>query len=144
MAAIDDVQAYLIEQGVIGGSTDWPTTLRRSHDGTPRLVVLRGDAGPQPELPAETGIGDSAIGDPGVHVTVRGAPDEAPEAEAKAREIIDHLHGLFAVEMGSTEYMRVTALTPEPVDVGVDDRARPIFTVAFRLARLVTSPTLLA
>jgi len=96
-------------------------------------VVVGEDGGAQPEIAAPAGIGDSAMGDAGVLVTVRAAQWKSNDSFAKAAEILVALHGLLDVMVGSTQYLRVVALTSEPVFAGFDEQGRPLHTVAFRL-----------
>ena len=133
MSVVADVQSYLASLDIVDGSSDWTSVRGVLHDGVDRLVAIKGDGGPQPEIGTDEGLGSAAYRDPRVHITIRGQPHDRDAAEEKADEIFGVLHGLFAVTMGVTEYHRVRAETP-PIEVGQDDRARPRFTVAFRLA----------
>lgn len=136
MSAVDDVYAYLEDQGLAGGSTDWDILRRREMDEpvADQLVVVSEDASQgDPEMPAASGIGDSAELDIGVHITVRGEAWDGDSTVAKAIEIHDALHGLLDTEVGSTTYLRVRARTAEPVFVGFDDNGRPNHTIAFLL-----------
>ncbi len=138
MSAVDDVYDFLTDQGIAGGSTGWDLLRRRLMDapvGNP-VVVLTEDGGGQPEIPTDEGIGDSALQDVGVHVTVRAAPWDGDASAAKAIEIYDALHGLLDTEVGSTTYMRVRARTSEPVFLNFDDQGRPRHTIAFLLLAL--------
>ena len=136
MSAVDDVYAYLEDQGLAGGSTDWDLLRRREMDDPveDQLVIVSEDASQSdPEMFASSGIGDSAEFDIGVHVTVRGEAWNGDSSAAKALEIHTALHGLLDTEVGSTTYIRVRARTAEPVFVGFDDTGRPNHTIAFLL-----------
>jgi hypothetical protein len=140
MGIVADVHAYLgtLSPEVIDGSTEWPSVRRRVNDALGhQLVVITEDGGLEPETPAATGLGDSALAEPAVQVRVRGEPWDGDGALAKAQEIYDALHGLLGATMGSTHYMRVKAQTPEPVFIGYDEKGRPEFTVSFRAQRSV-------
>lgn len=139
--AVDDVQMFLSENGITDGSTDWPSVLRMMHDESDRLVVITEDGGPAPELPAAAGVGDSALADVGVRIVTRGSIDEIEEAQAKAQEIFDALHGQLNTTLGYTPYLRVRAFNAHPYFVQWDDRRRPVFSSAFRLARRVAVPS---
>lgn len=133
MTVVTDVQAYLATLDIVDGSSDWVSVRGVLYDGTDQLVAIRNDGGGVPEMGTAEGLGSAAFRDPRVHITVRGAPHDRDGSEAKAQEIYDALHGLFAATLGVTEYHRVMAETP-PIEVGQDGNARPIHTVAFRLA----------
>ena len=138
MSAVDDVYAYLIDQGIAGGSTAWSLARRRLMDAPAedQIVVLMEDGGTAPEIPTDEGLGDSALQDAGVHATVRAGAWDSDASVAKAIEIYDALHGLLDTEVGSTTYMRVRARTAEPVFLDFDDKGRPRHTVAFLLLAL--------
>lgn len=135
MSVVDDVQTRLASQSLVDGSTGWPSSRRMVHDETDKLVVITEDGGPPPEIAAGTGIGDSARGDVGVHVLVRGEPGDGDASAAKAQAILDDLHSVRDTTIGATSYGRVRALTPEPVFAGYDEKHRPQHTVAFRMLR---------
>jgi hypothetical protein len=97
------------------------------------------DGGVSPEIRESAGIGDSALEDPGVMVTVRAKAWDGDASRAKADAILSALHGqrnivLFA---GSDTYLRIRAQTPEPIFAGFDDQGRPLHTISFRMLRLV-------
>lgn len=139
MSAVDDVYTFLEAQGLAGGATGWTLVRRRLMD-TPadnQSVVVGEDGGTPPEVGAASGLGDSALGDIGVLVTVRGRAWDGDGSSAKAEAIRVALHGLRSVALraGGDEYLVVRALTPEPVFTGFDDTGRPMHTIAFRLLR---------
>lgn len=138
MGVVDDVQTRLEDQGLIGGSTDWASFRRRLSDDSDRQVVITEDGGPSPEFPAASGLGSSAVADPGVQVLVRGLPWDSDASQAKAEAIRADLHGLVDITINGTRYIRIRALTPEPIFVGFDDNGRPQHTIAFRLMRSET------
>lgn len=135
MGAVDDVYTFLLDGGLAGGSTGWGLLRRRTMDApaTDQLVVVSEDGGPLPEIKEDVGIGDSALADAGVFVRVRGAAWDGDASLAKAQAVLDALHGLRSTEVGSKQYLRVRALTPEPVFAGFDDDGRPHHTVALRM-----------
>jgi hypothetical protein len=136
VAAVDDVFAYLEAQGIAGGSTGWDCKRRRMMDGqgsSDQIVVLQEDGGPAPEIKVADGIGDSAMKDAGVLVTVRATQWKSDDSRSKAQAVFDALHGKIAAMIGSRTYLRVAALTPEPVWIGFDEQGRPRHTIAFRL-----------
>lgn len=137
MGAVDDLYAYLVAEGLAGGSTGWPLYRRRmTDDPVPdQVVVVTENGGGVPELPSEVGIGDSALADPGVQVAVRGKAWDGDASASKAAEIFAALHGQFGVTMGSTTYLRVQAQTPEPLFIGFDARGRPQHTCSYLLLR---------
>jgi len=136
MGVVDDVQDRLQAQGIVDGATGWPSVRRREHDGSDRLVRIIEDGGPSPEFPADSGLGDAAIEDPGVQVMVRGTKTDGGDAVvAKATEIKNDLHGLQAVTLNGTLYHRIRAMTPDPISIPEDGRGRPLATIAFRLMR---------
>lgn len=137
MSAVADLQAYLEDQGLIGGSSGWPFTRRVLHDGSDQLVILTEDGGGRPEIHADTGIGDMACQDPAVQVRVRGEPHDHDTAHDKAEEILRAVHGLRGAMLGSTEYVRVASQTSEPIYIGQDAKRRPEFTLSFRMMSLV-------
>lgn len=135
MSAVNDVFTYLTAQGIAGGSTEWDLKRRRLMDApaTDQLVVLTEDGGRAPEIAETEGIGDSALQDVGVHVLVRAEAWDGDASAAKAQEVLDALHGRRDVQLDQTTYLRVRALTPEPVFLGFDEQGRPRHTVALRL-----------
>lgn len=133
MSVVTDVTTYLGTLDIVDGSSDWPSVRGVLHDDSDRLVAIKADGGGFPEIGVSVGAGDAAYRDPRVHFTVRGQPNDRDAAEAKAQEIYDALHGRLATTIGTTEYHRVVAETP-PIEVGQDDNARPLFTVALRFA----------
>lgn len=136
MGAVSDVQTYLEAQDIIGGSTGWTSVRRRMHEAADKMVVLTEDGGAAPEIQAATGLGDAALKDPGVQIMVRAEEWDGDAALAKAQAIFDALHGLSGT-VGSGSYLRIKAMTSEPLFAGYDDRGRPIHTIAFRLMSLV-------
>jgi len=148
MSVVTDVVAYLTAQGIVGGSTGWPIQRRRLDDTptTPgaavpdQLVVVQEDGGQAPEIHASAGIGDAAIGDPAVLVTVRGKAWDGDGSLAKAVALHTALHGLRNVQLvtNGTTYLRLRAQTPEPVFAGFDDAGRPRHTFSIMLMRFVT------
>jgi len=138
MGAVSDVQDYLEEQGLIGGSTEWKSLRRNRQDKQDKVVVITEDGGPEPEIHKATGIGDSAVRDSGVQVLVRAERLDGDAAYEKAQEIYDALHGLTATTLGETEYIRVVALTSEPA-VLQDENERPLITWAYRLMALASA-----
>lgn len=142
MGVVDDVYFFLEEQGLAGGSTEWDLFRRRIMDSPSQAqaVILSEDGGPQPDMATNAGIGDAAIEDPGVLITVRAEQWDGDSSKEKAAEILEALHGLRSVVLGGSgapTYLRVRALTPEPMWAGYDDQGRPQHTVAFRLLKLV-------
>jgi hypothetical protein len=143
MGAVDDVQAYLEAHALAGSGTGWDVLRRAQLDpkqGTQlpigdQLVVLTEDGGQPPEIPSADGIGDSAEADVGVQVLVRGGAYDSDATRDKAEAIRSALHGLLGGAVGATTYLRVRALTPEPVFLGFDDRGRPRHSVSLRLLR---------
>lgn len=147
MGVVDDVTTYLTAQGLVGGNTGWPVVRRRMTDAPltvggavpDQLVVVAEDGGPAPELSATSGIGDSAIEDPAVLVTVRAAAWDGDGSRTKAAAILSALHGLRNVQLvaAGTKYLRLRAQTPEPIFTGYDETGRPIHTVSVMLMRFV-------
>jgi len=138
MSAVNDVFSYLEAQGIAGGSTLWALLRRRETDEPDteqQLVVVAEDGGPEPEIPATEGIGDSALYDVGVLITVRAAAWDGDASAAKAKEIFDALHGKRGVTVGATTYIRVRCRSTEPIFVGFDDRGRPHHTLALLLLK---------
>lgn len=147
MGVVDDVVAYLTAQGLVGGNTGWPV-LRRHMTDQPltvggavpdQLVVVAEDGGTAPEMKASFGIGDAAIEDPAVLVTVRGAAWDGDGTYAKAAGILAALHGLRGVQLvaSGTTYLRTRAQTPEPIFAGFDDAGRPRHTLSVMFMRFV-------
>lgn len=134
-STVENVASFLEAEGLAGGSTEWILMRRRIMDTpkTNQLVVVSEDGGPPSEIPAAEGIGDSAMRDSGVIVTVRADPWDGDSSSGKAEEIRDALHGLIAADVGEQMYHRVRAMTSEPVFAGFDDKNRPLHTIAFRL-----------
>lgn len=141
MSTVSDLFTYLESEGIAGGVTSWGLVRRRMHDDQDQLVALTEDGGPMPEIGATEGIGDSAVTDPSVLVSVRGAPWDGDAAQAKAEEVMEALHGLLGVTLGSTRYDRIAANTAAPVFAGFDKNGRPLCTISFRCMRSVTVPT---
>lgn len=131
---MEDVFSYLEDQALAGGSTAWSMTRRRMMDAPAedQLVVVSEDGGPPPEIDEVAGIGDTAEEEPGVLVTVRAEAWDGDASYGKAKEILDALHGQRNLVMGSRTYLRIIAMTPEPVFSGYDDQNRPRHTVALR------------
>lgn len=134
MGAVNDVRTHLQSAGLIDGATGWVSVKRFEHDdGGNQQVIITEDGGPTPEMKASQGIGDSALGDAGVQVRVRGEPHKASDTKSKAQEIIDELHGQRGLVISGTTYYRIRSLTREPVFAGYDDDRRPSHTASFRL-----------
>jgi len=135
MGAVQDVYDFIEAEGFAAGSTEWDLRRRRLMDELTKdqLVVVTEDGGPSPEIPDDSGIGDSAFQDIGVLVTVRAKAWDGDSGLNKASDIFDAMHGKHDLVVGSTTYLRVRAQTPEPVFVGFDDKGRPRHTVALLL-----------
>lgn len=138
MSAVADVQTYLAAQGLVDGATQWPSVRRTMGDDADpdqpsRLVGIMEDGGPPPDIPADQGVGVAADVDPGVQVLVRGAPWDGDGCVAQCEAIRTALHGLQDATLGATTYIRVRAMTPQPVWLGYDGKGRPTCSVAFRL-----------
>lgn len=135
--AVADVFAYLTAQNLIGGATGWVGFKRRLVDTPAKTVVVQEDGGSMNEQPSSAGIGDSALKDPGVLVTVRADPWDGDASFAKAQAIRAALHGLRSVPLtpGGDVYFGISALTPEPIFAGYDENGRPLHTISFRLLR---------
>lgn len=141
MGIVDDAQTFLRDEGIVDGSTGWPSVQRRVHDQSDRLVVLTEDGGLPPEIPAEGGIGSAALGTPAVQIRIRGGPWEGTETQAKAEEILRALHGNQSLVIDGTTYRSVAAQTDEPVFMGFDDNGRPEHTVSIHMTRAVPAPS---
>jgi len=142
VSAVDDVFTFIGAGGspLAGGNSGWSLVRRKMGDDPieDQVVVVAEDGGVLPEIKANSGIGDAAVKDPGVLVTVRAAQWDGDASKAKAAAILAALHGQRNVTLGSTVYYRVRALTPEPIFAGFDDTGRPRHTVAFRLLTAAT------
>ena len=140
MGVVSDVQSYLETQGLIGGSTGWASIRRRILDGggdLDKIVSIKEDGGGgSPEIKASSGIGDAAIGKPGVLITVRAEANDGDASQAKAAAIFSALHSQSG-SIGSGSYLVIQARTPEPVFVGFDERQRPLHTIGFVLMKLL-------
>lgn len=141
MGVVQDFYDFLEDQGVGNGATGWRLVRRRRHDEYDQLIVLEEDGGPPPQMAAARGLGESALMDPAVQITVRAAPWDGDASEAKAQEIWDLLHGLRCTVIGSTEYMRVVARTSGVIFAGYDERGRPLHTCSYRAMRTVLQPS---
>ncbi len=134
---VNDVYRY-IETSLI--DTTWSLVRRRLMDSDgvlDQLIVVAEDGGGIAEEPSATGIGDAALREVGVLVTVRAAAWDGDSSFAKANAIRSALHGQRNISLtaaGDT-YFGIRALTPEPVFTGFDGQSRPIHTIAFRLLR---------
>ena len=137
MGAADDVQAYLAANSLVDGGTGWPSVLRRVHDETAKLVIITEDGGPVPQIPRAQGIGDVAMGEPGVQIMVRGEPWKSQDTMDQGQAILDLLHGLAGETIGSTDYIGVYSQTPEPIFLGFDEKHRPRCTVNVRMKHLL-------
>lgn len=126
-----DVQAYLEVQGLVGQGTLWPSTIGAFHDETDRLVQIAEDSGPEPEVHASTGMGDSAATFPTIVVTVRGEPHERTETRDRAASIYDALHSLSGPTLGSTLYIQLRARSSEFARV-YDDQRRPRYSMTYQ------------
>ena len=139
MGVVDDVTTFLAAQGLVGGATGWQCFRRRMTDqpAIDQAVVVSEDGGSMFELKASEGIGDSALADPGVLVSVRAKQWDGDASYAKAAAIIAALHSKFSQALvgSGTVYFRIRAMTAEPVFTGYDDQGRPIHTVSFRLLK---------
>lgn len=139
---VDDVYAYLLAHGIAGGSTLWALLRRRMVDAPEanQLVVISEDGGSIPEIEASSGIGDAAMADPAVMVSVRAGAWDGDASHAKAREIYGALHGLRNVALssggGATKYLRIRAQS-EVIFAGYDEQGRPRHNISFRLLRQV-------
>lgn len=140
MGAVSDVYTFLLAQGLAGGSTGWDLLRRRLMDSptADQTVVVTEDGGNLPEIREDAGIGDSALQDAGVLVTVRAGAWDGDASLTKVLEIYQDLHGKRNIVLDTTTYLRVRARTPEPIFVGFDDQGRPRHTISFLL--LVDAP----
>jgi len=140
MGIVDDVFDFLETEGIAGGSTEWSLLRRRSADVDveDQLVVVTEDGGPAPEIPAEDGIGDAALYDVGVLVSVRASQWDSDASASKAQEIFAALHGQRNITVGTVTYLRARARTPQPIFVGFDEEGRPTHTIAFLLLQEAT------
>lgn len=138
MGLVEDLQLYLQQEGVVDGSTEWPSVRRRVHDGSDKLVILTEDGG-STERPSASGIGDSAMRNPQVQIRVRGEPWDGDSAEAQIKAIEAVLHGASPGVIGYTVYKRLGALT-EPIFMGFDTKNRPEFAQSYRATTDVTAP----
>jgi hypothetical protein len=141
VAAVDDVFEYIKAQNIAGGGSGWTLLRRRITDTTvDQTVVVTEDGGNPPEIPQASGIGDSALEDPGVMVTVRGKAWDSDASRDKADDVLLALHGKIGIVLsppnGDT-YLRIRAQTPAPIFAGYDDQGRPLHTISFRMLRLV-------
>lgn len=133
MSFVDDIQDHLQSQGLVDGATGWASVRNTMLDDKgDQLVMVAEDGGPAPEISTTDGIGDSALKDVGALLTVRAGPNSPDDSRSKAQAILDELHGQLGATIGSNAYLRVTALTGEPIAAGYDDKSRPLHTVAFR------------
>lgn len=141
MAAIDDVFEYIKSQGLAGGNTGWALLRRRVTDTTSdQEVVVSEDGGVEPEMTAAAGIGDSALEDPAVMVTVRAKAWDGDASRDKADDVLLALHGKCDIVLAppnGDRYLRIRAQSPAPVFAGFDDQGRPLHTISFRMLRLV-------
>lgn len=140
-AAVDDMFEYIKTLGLTGGVTGWLLQRRRLSDtGGDQVVVVSEDGGVGPEIPVSAGIGDSALEDPAVMVTVRAKAWDGPASAEKANAVLAALHGLRGVQLfpptGDT-YLGIRAQTPAPIFAGFDGQGRPLHTISFRMLRLV-------
>lgn len=133
--AVDDVFAYLTAQNLF--QSPWQGVKRRMLDSPDAVVVIQEDGGSISEQSSSAGIGDSALKNPGVLVTVRGIAWDGNASFAKAQAIRTALHGLRSISLVASGdiYFGISALTPEPIFVGFDGNGRPIHTISFRLLR---------
>ena len=141
MAAIDDVFEYIKSQNIAGGTTGWTILRRAIVDTAPdQLVMVQEDGGFPPEVPTADGIGDSALEEPAVMVTVRAKAMDGDASRDKADEVLLALHGKLGAQLVSPNgdtYLRIKAQTPAPIFAGFDDQKRPLHTISFRMLRLV-------
>lgn len=143
MGVVDDLYTFILNGGLAGGATGWQLLRRRMADkesgGVEQQVVISEDGGDQAEIKVASGIGDSALSDPGALITVRAAAWDSDASSAKAAALYAALHGLLSSSLvgGGSVYFRVRALTAEPVFAGYDDQGRPIHTISLRLLKLV-------
>lgn len=133
MPPVDDVYTHLLDEGLAGGISGWDLYRRRLSDDGDRVVVVSEDGGPLVEVATASGIGDGALTDKAVLVTVRADAWDSDAAKAKADAIFAALHGVLHSTIGATAYLRVRAQTPEPIFAGFDEQHRPLFTTSFLL-----------
>lgn len=131
--AIDDLYTYIVAQG-LAGNVSWDCGKRRLTDDSrvkDQVVVLTEDGGFTSEMSAPSGIGDAALKDPAVLITVRAGKWDGNTGRAKANDIFSDLHGKRNALIGATTYLRVRAQTPEPIFAGFDEQGRPLHTISF-------------
>lgn len=131
-----DVYTHIASQNLAGGATGWGLSRRNVIPEPHALVVVSEDGGLPAEVHQDEGVGDAAQMSPVVQIRTRGEPQRSDAPADKALAIRDELVGARRMFNG-TPYMRVTALTPEPVYIGLDEKARPEFTISFRCLRRV-------
>lgn len=132
MGVVSDVQAYLGAEGLVDGTTAWPSVRRRLHDEAgDRLVVLTEDGGVTGGRDAPSGLGSDALARPGFQVLVRGAPWDSDSALEQAIALRGALDSVIDRELAEQHYLTIRARTPEPVFTGFDDQGRPQFTTSF-------------
>jgi len=98
-----------------------------------QMVMMVEDGGPPPEMSIAGDGQEVAVKDLGVLVTVRAKQWDGDASLVKAQEILTALHGKVAFALVSRIYIRISAMTAEPVFAGFDEQGRPLHTVAFRL-----------
>lgn len=120
-----DVANYLESLGILtfDEAAGGDTFIARVPAKPDSVVVLTPTSGTAPEFA-------QAYDNPSFQVRVRGGSDPRVPYN-KAKQILDALHGLGSVDMGSTHVVMLEAAQSSPESIGTDDNGRHEFTVNF-------------
>lgn len=124
-----DLAGVLVDAGIgtFGSSSAWAIFVSTEPDRPSQAITLYDTGGfpPDPQV---------SIDHPTVQVRVRGSKDGYAEGYAKVLACRDALHLFRGTVDSTTRYIGVWAMQ-DPVWIGKDDSARPLFTCNFRCLR---------
>lgn len=121
-AYLDAIETYLVDQGLAGGSTDWPISKFRSavHG---KAVVLQQTGGPPPEQAS-----DRRWENPTFQLMVQGEALDAEPASDKAQAIMRALDRADTVD----GFVDIFAQQSSPLPLGLNERQEPRYVVNIR------------
>lgn len=132
---VDDIATYLksLGLGVIDPETlvadDWEITKRYFSQQTDRNIMVSTDGG----APIQEA---SLTKNPTIDIFIRCGNDEVGALETKATAIIDALAAVSEVRIaGGTMYNMIRSLQSEAVNMGKDEKRRPVFLTKFEALR---------
>lgn len=123
---VAEIAEYLEMLGILvfSEAAGGDTFIARVPASPDAVVVITPTSGTAPEFA-------QAYDNPSFQVRVRGAGADPGPAFNRAKQILDTLHGLGSVDIGTTHVVMLTAAQSQPESIGTDDNGRHEFTINF-------------